>query len=148
MKAHKTWNPAAAAVKAPVPFAAVATAFAFSATTLERAATEADAVQSIGDSSPGVLALSALLFGFDVLLPIIFARLLFVAFLEERNVRIARSVTEAATRGDGDVVAILGALHVNGVARLLASSDPIGQLDGTDKAGTWWTEDLMESPAS
>ena len=41
-------------------------------------------------------------------------RLLLVAFLEERNVRLARSITEAAARERGDVVAILGALHVNG----------------------------------
>ena len=38
-------------------------------------------------------------------------------------------------------VAILGALHVNGVARLL--KDPAGYGDG--KAGTWWTEDMIEA---
>jgi len=70
--------------------------------------------------------------------PVVFGRLLLVAFLEERNLRLARSITEAATRSDGSVVAILGALHVNGVARLLRSPDALP--DG--KAGTWWTDDM------
>ena len=39
------------------------------------------------------------------------------------------------------VVAILGALHVNGVARLL--KDPTGYGEG--KAGTWWTDDMIEA---
>ena len=64
-----------------------------------------------------------------------------VAMLEERNVRLARSITEAADRSRGNVVAILGALHVNGVARLL--KDPAGYGDG--KAGTWWTDDMIEA---
>ena len=38
-------------------------------------------------------------------------------------------------------VAILGALHVNGVARLL--KDPAGYGEG--KAGTWWTDDMIEA---
>ena len=38
-------------------------------------------------------------------------------------------------------VAILGALHVNGVARLL--KDPSGYGEG--KAGTWWTDDMIEA---
>ena len=77
----------------------------------------------------------------DILFPIVFGRLLLVAMLEERNVRLARSITEAADRSRGNVVAILGALHVNGVARLL--KDPTGYGEG--KAGTWWTDDMIEA---
>ena len=77
----------------------------------------------------------------DILFPIVFGRLLLVAMLEERNVRLARSITEAADRSRGNVVAILGALHVNGVARLL--KDPSGYGEG--KAGTWWTDDMIEA---
>ena len=69
-------------------------------------------------------------------------RLLLVAMLEERNVRLARSITEAADRSRGNVVAVLGALHVNGVARLL--KDPAGYGEG--KAGTWWTDDMIAKP--
>ena len=106
--------PAAAAVKAPGPFFALATLLTVGGSTLETAATNADALAAAGESSPELYALSAVLFAMDVVLPIVFSRLLLVAFLEERNVRLARSITEAAARERGDVVAILGALHVNG----------------------------------
>ena len=85
-----------------------------------------------------------MLFAVDVVLPIVFSRLLLVAFLEERNVRLARSITEAAARERGDVVAILGALHVNGVAKLLTSGEALEP----GKAGTWWTEDMVEEPSN
>lgn len=136
--------PAAAAVKAPAPFFALATLLTVGGSTLEAAATNADALAAAGESSPELYALSAVLFAMDVVLPIVFSRLLLVAFLEERNVRLARSITEAAARERGDVVAILGALHVNGVAKLLKSGEALEP----GKAGTWWTEDMIEEPSN
>ena len=74
-------------------------------------------------------------------LNITLARLLLVAFLEERNAELARSIRRAASEKQGPVVAILGGLHVNGVARLLmAESTP--DADGRDAQGCWW-----EAPA-
>ena len=91
--------------------------------------------------APDCLIYAQVLIVLDILFPIVFGRLLLVAMLEERNVRLARSITEAADRSRGNVVAILGALHVNGVARLL--KDPSGYGEG--KAGTWWTDDMIEA---
>lgn len=137
--------PAAIAVKAPVPFAILASSLAFGESALGKVATDADIMAASGEVSPVVAAVSIFLFFIDAILPIVFGRLLLIGFLEERNVRLARSITEAAKRGNGDVVAILGALHVNGVAKLLESTDAyVG--DGTEKAGTWWTEELMTKP--
>ena len=140
--------PAAAAVKAPAPFLALASVLGLGFSALETAAADADALAAAGEESPATMALGAFLLALDVLMPIVFARLLLVAFLEERNVRLARSITEAATREQGDVVAVLGALHVNGVARLLKTRDAAVE-DETAPAGTWWTDDLLlEQPAA
>ena len=134
--------PAAALVKAPIPVGGLLLGSAFGANYLESAAREADALAAAGgDSSASYLLLSGVLIVLDILFPIVFGRLLLVAMLEERNVRLARSITEAADRSRGNVVAILGALHVNGVARLL--KDPSGYGEG--KAGTWWTDDMIEA---
>ena len=134
--------PAAALVKAPIPVGGLLVGSAFGAHYLEAAAREADALAAAGgDSSASYLLLSAVLIVLDILFPIVFGRLLLVAMLEERNVRLARSITEAADRSGGAVVAILGALHVNEVARLL--KDPSGYGEG--KAGTWWTDDMIEA---
>ena len=133
--------PAAALVKAPIPVGGLLVGSAFGAHYLEQAAREADALAAAGDDSASYLLLSAVLIVIDILFPIVFGRLLLVAMLEERNVRLARSITEAADRSGGAVVAILGALHVNGVARLL--KDPSGYGEG--KAGTWWTDDMIEA---
>ena len=134
--------PAAALVKAPIPVGGLLVGSAFGANYLETAAREADALAAAGgDSTASYFLLSGVLIVLDILFPIVFGRLLLVAMLEERNVRLARSITEAADRSKGNVVAILGALHVNGVARLL--KDPAGYGDG--KAGTWWTDDMIEA---
>ena len=134
--------PAAALVKAPIPVGGLLVGSAFGANYLESAAREADALAAAGgDSSASYLLLSGVLIVLDILFPIVFGRLLLVAMLEERNVRLARSITEAADRSRGNVVAVLGALHVNGVARLL--KDPSGYGEG--KAGTWWTDDMIEA---
>ena len=67
----------------------------------------------------------------------IVTRIFLVGLLEERNLRLARSIREAARKGD--VVAVLGGLHVNGVARLLLAPEPVPTAsDGNTAAGTWW----------
>ena len=99
--------PAAALVKAPIPVGGLLLGSAFGANYLESAAREADALAAAGgDSSASYLLLSGVLIVLDVLFPIVFGRLLLVAMLEERNVRLARSITEAADRSRGNVVAI------------------------------------------
>lgn len=134
--------PAAALVKAPIPVGSLLVGSVLGTHYLEQAAREADALTAAGaDGSASYLLLSAVLIVADVLFPIVFGRLLLVAMLEERNIRLARSITEAADRSNGNVVAILGALHVNGVARLL--KDPAGYGEG--KAGTWWTDEMAEA---
>ena len=98
---------AAALVKAPIPVGGLLVGSAFGAHYLEAAAREADALAAAGgDSSASYLLLSGVLIVLDVLFPIVFGRLLLVAMLEERNVRLARSITEAADRSRGNVVAI------------------------------------------
>ncbi|GMI14996.1 hypothetical protein TrVE_jg10973 [Triparma verrucosa] len=131
--------PIAAALKAPVPFAI----FAIFATSMTLGSTQLDsAIANAEASGDANLALTIALSIFNVLLPIVFARLLLVGFLEERNVRLARSISEAAERGN--VIAILGGLHVNGVAKLLESEDALtGDGGGDKKAGTWWTEEMI-----
>ena len=98
--------PAAALVKAPIPVGGLLVGSAFGAHYLEQAAREADALAAAGDDSMSYLLLSAVLIVLDILFPIVFGRLLLVAMLEERNVRLARSITEAADRSRGNVVAI------------------------------------------
>ena len=83
------------------------------------------------------LVFSTLTFGLSVLT----SRLLLVAFLEERNAELARSIRRAAAETDGPVVAILGGLHVNGVARLLmseATPDADTAAYNRDADGVWW----------
>jgi len=133
--------PLAAFVKAPVQFGTFAAVVVAGGFALDQAALDADVAIAAGDTSPAIAALSAALIAIDVVFPIVAGRLLLVAFLEERNVRLARSITEAGERSRGNVVAVLGALHVNGVARLL--KDPATYPAG--KAGTWWSDDLMGS---
>lgn len=63
-------------------------------------------------------------------------RLLQVVLLAERNAVFARSIRRAAEERNGPVVATFGALHINGVARLLLSEkEPafVGPF-----AGDWW----------
>ena len=74
-------------------------------------------------------------------LQVLVARLLLVAFLEERNAELARSIRRAAAEKDASVVAILGGLHVNGVARLLLSeATPDADSLAYDRVadGVWW----------
>ena len=69
------------------------------------------------------------------------ASLVFAATASRRG-RYQYAIAAMASRWyRTQVVAILGALHVNGVARLL--KDPSGYGEG--KAGTWWTEDMLEA---
>ena len=63
-------------------------------------------------------------------------------FLTARPSQDGRAIAESTDAlVDSTQVAILGALHVNGVARLL--KDPSGYGEG--KAGTWWTDDMIEA---
>ena len=133
--------PAAFALKAPVPFGI----FAASLYTLEATANQLDSLADASISAGEVVSLpvaatlifSAVGTGLNVLL----ARLLLVAFLEERNAELARSIRRAAAEKDGPVVAVLGGLHVNGVARLLMSEetpDADKEAWGRDADGVWW----------
>jgi len=137
--------PLAFALKAPLPFAAFA-GFIF---LLESTASSLDALaetsMAAGDvfSLPiaATLAFSTVTFGLSVLT----SRLLLVAFLEERNAELARSIRRAAAEKGGPVVAILGGLHVNGVARLLMSdatpdADTLAYNRTAD--GVWWEAPL------
>lgn len=122
--------PAAAFLKAPVPVGVGFASLLAGGNALDGAA--ASAVGG-GVADPlAYAAISGAVLAVNVVLPVVLLRLLLVAFLEERNVRLARSIREAA--GRGSVVAILGALHVNGVARLLLSPEDVGP----GAAGTWW----------
>ena len=56
---------------------------------------------------------------------------------QERNAEIARSIRRAAAETGAPVVAILGGLHVNGVARLLMS-EAVPDADKRDANGVWW----------
>lgn len=133
--------PIAAALKAPLPFAVIATGLASLSSALDSALAESSLDASL---TSGELILTSAITAFDVLLPVVFSRLLLVGFLEERNVRLARSISEAAERGNGAVVAVLGGLHVNGVAKLLESGEELKGDGGEDtKAGTWWTDKMM-----
>ncbi|EOD24309.1 hypothetical protein EMIHUDRAFT_238644 [Emiliania huxleyi CCMP1516] len=108
--------PAAFALKAPLPFAALA-AFLYAL----------EALQGAARAGPTGWVLVA--------------RLLLVAFLEERNAELARSIRRAAAEKDAPVVAILGGLHVNGVARLLLSeATPDADSLAYDRVadGVWW----------
>ena len=60
------------------------------------------------------------------------------ANLEERNAEIARSIRRAAAETGAPVVAILGGLHVNGVARLLMSEATPDADRPRDNSGVWW----------
>ena len=67
---------------------------------------------------------------------VLMSRLLLVAFLEERNAELARSIRRAAAETQAPVVAILGGLHVNGVARcLLSEAVPDADTRVTDRIG-------------
>jgi pheromone shutdown protein TraB len=57
--------------------------------------------------------------------------------MSQRNAELARSIRRAAAEKSGPVVAILGGLHVNGVARLLMADDT-PDADGRDADGVWW----------
>lgn len=134
--------PLAFALKAPVPFFVFAAAILtldVTASTLDgMAVASADAGEAI---SPSIaVAASAFALG-ELGLVVVTARLLLVAFLEERNAEIARSIRRAAAECDAPVVAILGGLHVNGVARLLMSDETpdADQLAyGRTADGVWW----------
>ena len=119
--------------------------FAASLYTLEATANQLDSLADASISAGEVVSLpvaatlifSAVGTGLNVLL----ARLLLVAFLEERNAELARSIRRAAAEKDGPVVAVLGGLHVNGVARLLMSEetpDADKEAWGRDADGVWW----------
>jgi len=133
--------PAAFALKAPLPFAALA-AFLYA---LESTAIELDAATASSVAAGEVVSLpivAALLFSAATTgLSVLVARLLLVAFLEERNAELARSIRRAAAEKDAPVVAILGGLHVNGVARLLLSeATPDADSLAYDRVadGVWW----------
>ena len=66
------------------------------------------------------------------------SRLLLVAFLEERNAELARSIRRAARESGAPVVAILGGLHVNGVARLLMTERTPDADSPRVNDGVWW----------
>lgn len=72
-----------------------------------------------------------------VFLNVLLLRIYLVAIVEERNAHIARSIRRAAAERKAPVVAILGSVHANGVARLLMSEDS-PDADGLDSDGVWW----------
>ena len=80
------------------------------------------------------LSFSAVTLGLSALT----SRLLLVAFLEERNAELARSIRRAAMESNAPVVAILGGLHVNGVARLLLTERTPDADSPRDADGVWW----------
>ena len=75
---------------------------------------------------------------FTLGLSVLTIRLLLVAFLEERNAELARSIRRAAAETDAPVVAILGGLHVNGVARLLMDESTPDADSPRTADGVWW----------
>lgn len=129
--------PVAFALKAPLPFAVLSTALFTLSTAADTADAAAAAALGSGDFFSPVLALSALLFALEAGLVVLTSRLLLVVFLEERNAELARSIRRAAAESGAPVVAILGGLHVNGVARLLMSTETPDD-DGLDADGVWW----------
>jgi len=80
---------------------------------------------------------SAVVFEIFLLVPMF--RLLLVTFLEERNTELARSIRRAAQERNAPVVAILGATHVNSVARLLMSEQAL-DADDQPSQGVWLQE--------
>ena len=130
--------PAAFALKAPAPFAAFA-GFVYA---LEATATELDTLADASIQAGDVLSLPvAATLGFSAVslgLSVLTARLLLVAFLEERNAELARSIRRAARESGAPVVAVLGGLHVNGVARLLMSEATPDADSPRDAEGVWW----------
>jgi hypothetical protein len=130
--------PAAFALKAPVPFALFASGVIALDTTANELDNLASSAVASGEiiSAPivGSLAFSAFTLGLSVLT----ARLLLVAFLEERNAELARSIRRAAEEKNAPVVAILGGLHVNGVARLLMSEATPDADSPRVADGVWW----------
>ena len=133
-------HPAAALVKAPIPVGPAHRLGIWRALP-GAGAREADALAAAGgDSTASYLLLSAVLIVLDILFPIVFGRLLLVAMLEERNVRLARTlqkrpIAHAAMSSRCSRAPRLGSAHVNGVARLL--KDPSGY--GEVPCRTRWT---------
>jgi hypothetical protein len=129
-------------IKAPIPFLIAVAYF----TGVEELAHVGDDVVasnlavSNGFDTPGLTSLFT--FVFLVLPPIltnlvVLPRILLVEMLEKRNAQLARSIRRAASEQEGPVVAILGAAHVNDVARLLLSpARP--DVDGLEDDGVWW----------
>ena len=124
--------PLAFALKVPDQFFFVVGALAVVGGSIDAAEASASPVEG-----PLVAALGA----FDVVAPVVLARLMAVAFLEERNARLARSIRQAASERGGPVVAVLGGLHVNGVARLLMSPET-PTADGCESGGAWLADPL------
>ena len=75
---------------------------------------------ALAEDLPGTVA-QALCVAFALALPL--GRVALVGLIEERDAVLARSIRQAC-RGDvdGEVVAVLGAAHVNGVRRRLSDS--------------------------
>lgn len=140
--------PVAFALKAPFPFAVLSSALFALGTAADTADLAAAAALESGDFLSPALALTALLAALEAGLVVLTSRLLLVVFLEERNAELARSIRRAAAESDAPVVAILGGLHVNGVARLLLSTET-PDADGLDCDGVWWEipEDMSAASA-
>lgn len=128
---------AAFAIKAP--FAALIFAAALAA--IDSTAAQIDTMASSSMATGELLSLpvaAELVFStFEIGLLVLTTRLLLVPFLEERNAELARSIRRAAAESEAPVVAILGGLHVNGVARLLLSEET-PDADGRKADGVWW----------
>jgi len=142
--------PAAFALKAPVPFLVFASGLVALDSTAGQLDTLADASIRAGDVLSLPVAAGFAFSAFTLGLSVLTARLLLVAFLEERNAELARSIRRAATEKGGPVVAILGGLHVNGVARLLmseATPDADTVVSARDNSGVWWEVPPDTDPA-
>ena len=129
--------PVAFALKAPFPFAVLSSALLTLGTAADTADVAAAAALESGDFFSPAVVLTALLAALQAGLVVLTSRTLLVVFLEERNAELARSIRRAAAESDAPVVAILGGLHVNGVARLLLSTET-PDADGLDCDGVWW----------
>jgi hypothetical protein len=130
--------PAAFALKAPLPFA-LFVAFVYA---LDSTASELDTLAEASIRAGDVVSLPVLatlsFSAVTLALSALTSRLLLVAFLEERNAELARSIRRAARESGAPVVAILGGLHVNGVARLLMTERTPDADSPRVNDGVWW----------
>ena len=97
--------PTAFALKAPIPFAGLCASIFALGTAADTADAAAAAAVGAGDLLSPVLVATALLAAAEAALVVLLGRLLLVAFLEERNAELARSIRRAAAESDAPCAA-------------------------------------------